>query len=70
MDLADAAASAAREVELSLVQYRSGLTLFTPVSQALTTYLQLDSELVAAQASESTALINLYRALGGGYITQ
>jgi len=66
-DVAEAAASAAREVELSLVQYRTGLTLFTPVSQALTAYLQLDSELVSAKAAEDTALIDLYRALAGGF---
>ncbi len=59
--------SAREEVNLSLAQYRSGLTLFTPVAQAQITYLQYDDELVAARASESRALIDLYRALGGGY---
>lgn len=67
--LLDVVESARKEVELSLVQYRSGLTLFTPVAQAQTNYLQYDDELVSARAAESRALIDLYRALGGGYDT-
>ncbi len=66
-DLEEAVSAAKREVDLSLVQYRTGLTLFTPVAQALTSYLQFDDELVAARASESQAIISLYRALGGGF---
>lgn len=62
--------SAREEVSLSLAQYRSGLTLFTPVAQAQITYLQYDAELVTACASESSALIDLYRALGGGYASK
>lgn len=61
--------SAANEVKLSLVQYRSGLALFTTVAQAQTTYLQYDDELVAARAARSRALVDLYRALGGGYLS-
>ncbi|MCM1028155.1 MAG: efflux transporter outer membrane subunit [Pseudoflavonifractor sp.] len=66
-ELEKVVASAQREVDLSLVQYRTGLTLFTPVAQALTSYLQYDDELVSARASESQAIITLYRALGGGF---
>lgn len=66
-DLADVVASAKQEVALSLEQYKTGLTLFTPVAQALMTFLQYDDELVSARASEAKALIDLYRALGGGY---
>lgn len=67
VDLEEVVASAKREVDLSLVQYRTGLTLFTPVAQALTSYLQYDDELVEARAEESQAIISLYRALGGGF---
>lgn len=66
-DLTKVVASAKKEVDLSLEQYKTGLTLFTPVAQALTTFLQYDDELVAAKASEAKSLIDLYRALGGGY---
>lgn len=66
-DLTDVVTSAQKEVNLSLEQYKTGLTIFTPVAQALTTFLQYDDELVAARASEAKALIDLYRALGGGY---
>lgn len=65
--LTEVVRSARKEVELSLAQYRSGLTLFTPVAQAQITYLQYDDELVNARVAESSALIDLYRALGGGY---
>lgn len=64
-DLEATVASARREVRLSLDQYRSGLTLFTPVAQAMSGYLQYDQQLVQARAAQATAIADLYRALGG-----
>jgi outer membrane protein, multidrug efflux system len=52
---------------LARLQYRSGLTDFTTLNQAETALLSARNGLVQAQSDESTALIQLYLALGGGW---
>lgn len=52
---------------LARMQYRSGLTDFTTLNQAEASLLSARNGLVSAQADQSTALIQLYQALGGGW---
>lgn len=52
---------------LSIDLYKQGLTAFINVTTAQITYLQYSNELVSAQGSALTALVNLYGALGGGW---
>ncbi len=53
---------------LSRSQYRAGLTDFTTVTQAENGLLSARNGLSQAQADEATALIQLYLALGGGWV--
>jgi outer membrane protein, multidrug efflux system len=52
---------------LARLQYRSGLTDFTTLNQAEASLLSARNGLVSAQSDQSTALIQLYQALGGGW---
>lgn len=52
---------------LARLQYRSGLTDFTTLNQAESGLLSARNGLTQAQADESTALVQLYLALGGGW---
>lgn len=52
---------------LSRNQYRTGLTDFTTLTQAEAGLLNARNGLVQAQADQSTALVQLYLALGGGW---
>ncbi|MHA6721674.1 efflux transporter outer membrane subunit [Sphingomonas sp. RS2018] len=52
---------------LSRSQYRSGLTDFTTLTQAESGLLNARNGLVQAEADRSTALVQLYLALGGGW---
>jgi outer membrane protein TolC len=52
---------------LARLQYRSGLTDFTTLNQAESALLSARNGLVGAQSDQSTALIQLYQALGGGW---
>jgi len=52
---------------LARMQYRSGLTDFTTLNQAESALLSARNGLVSAQSDQSTALIQLYLALGGGW---
>ncbi|AQR74145.1 efflux transporter outer membrane subunit [Sphingomonas sp. LM7] len=52
---------------LARMQYRSGLTDFTTLNQAETALLSARNGLVNAQSDQSTALIQLYLSLGGGW---
>lgn len=54
-------------VRLSLDQYKQGLTDFYNVVEAQLNYLAYQNNLVTAQGDALTALIDLYKALGGGY---
>lgn len=55
--------------ELSLDRYKQGLDAFINVAQAQISLLQYSNELVAARAQSLTALVTLYKALGGGWAT-
>ena len=52
---------------LARMQYRSGLTDFTTLNQAEASLISARNGLVSAHSDESTALIQLYQALGGGW---
>lgn len=52
---------------LARMQYRSGLTDFTTLNQAESALLSARNGLSQAQSDQSTALIQLYLALGGGW---
>ncbi|MDT8759035.1 efflux transporter outer membrane subunit [Sphingomonas psychrotolerans] len=52
---------------LARMQYRSGLTDFTTLNQAESQLLSARNGLVGAQSDQSTALIQLYQSLGGGW---
>lgn len=54
-------------VRLSLDQYKQGLTGFYNVAEAQLNYLTYQNSLVSARGNALTALIDLYKALGGGY---
>lgn len=53
--------------ELSMEQYKEGLSSFTNVVDAQTDWLECANTLVSAHGSAIVALIDLYKALGGGY---
>jgi NodT family efflux transporter outer membrane factor (OMF) lipoprotein len=55
---------------LARMQYRSGLTDFTTLNQAESQLLSARNGLVTAQSDQSTALIQLYLSLGGGWDSQ
>lgn len=52
---------------LSLDQYKSGLTSFINVANAQLSYLSYQNTLIEAKGQALTALVDLYRALGGGW---
>lgn len=55
------------EVRLSVDQYKQGLTQFSNVVDAQLNYLSYQNTLVQANGNAIIALINLYKALGGGW---
>lgn len=59
--------NAAESVRLSVDLYRQGLTAFTNVDDAELNYLTYENSLVTAKAQAINALIDLYKALGGGW---
>jgi outer membrane protein, multidrug efflux system len=52
---------------LARVQYRSGLTDFQQLLEAERSLLSARDGVVSSRAAESLALVQLYRALGGGW---
>ncbi len=62
--------NARKAFELSLDRYKQGLDAFINVAQAQISLLQYSNELVAARANSLTAVITLYKALGGGWSSQ
>lgn len=56
-----------KSLELSLDLYKQGLTAFSNVSDAQLSYLESQSNALTAQGDALDALINLYKALGGGW---
>jgi NodT family efflux transporter outer membrane factor (OMF) lipoprotein len=58
---------AEKAVKTALVQYEAGITDFTRITQLETTLLQLQDTLAVAQGEVPTGLVQVYRALGGGW---
>ena len=54
-------------VDLVLVQYRTGLTDFTNVLTTQRDLVTLQDQLTASRSNAESALVALYRALGGGW---
>ena len=65
--LADATASAQLAYDLSLQQYEHGVTDFLTVITVQQTLLEVEDSLVQAQGMCAETLVELYRALGGGW---
>lgn len=55
---------------LSLERYKLGLTDFTTVSQSIISLLQSENNLVQSKGAYLISVINLYKALGGGWRVQ
>jgi len=66
-ELARAGASARQALELARQQYSAGLADFQTVLDSQRTVLSLDDQLATSEGDHSTALIQLYKALGGGW---
>jgi len=62
-----AAESSARAVAISTYQYMNGLVSFNTVINTLTADVQQQDLLVTAQGKLATNLVQVYRALGGGW---
>lgn len=59
--------NARESLTLSIDQYKQGLISFINVNDSQISFLNYSSQLVQAQGSALTALVNLYEALGGGW---
>jgi NodT family efflux transporter outer membrane factor (OMF) lipoprotein len=64
---AESVAEAEKAVKVALVQYKSGIIDLTRVTQLETTLVQLEDTLALAQGQIGLGLIQVYRALGGGW---
>jgi NodT family efflux transporter outer membrane factor (OMF) lipoprotein len=64
---AEAVAEAEKAVKIALVQYKGGIIDLTRVTQLETTLVQLQDTLALAQGEIGLGLIQVYRALGGGW---
>ncbi len=65
--LAAARDAAARSAELALIQYRSGATDYTTVTNANQSKLQAEDSLAQAEGNLLQGYVSAYRALGGGW---
>ena len=63
--LSDAARSSARATELAQLRFQEGVTDFLQVLDAQRTLLSAESQLAAGRTSAATALVALYKAVGG-----
>jgi len=68
--LADAVKSSKRSVDLSMIQYREGLTDYQRVLDTQRFLTTQQDDLVATAGSVGINLIGMYRALGGGWQTR
>jgi NodT family efflux transporter outer membrane factor (OMF) lipoprotein len=68
--LARAASSAGAAAQLAEQRYAAGLVDFTPVLDAQRTALGAEDGLASTRADEVKALIQLYKAMGGGWSSQ
>lgn len=59
--------NSAEEVRLSVDLYKEGLTPFSNVVDAMLNYLSYQNTLVSARGRAVDTVINLYKALGGGW---
>ncbi len=59
--------NSAEEVKLSVDLYTEGLTPFSNVVDAMLNYLTYQNTLVSAHGRAVNSLIDLYKALGGGW---
>jgi NodT family efflux transporter outer membrane factor (OMF) lipoprotein len=59
--------AAVAATQLGIGQYRSGTVSFTPVFQFQTSQVTVQDQLAVAQGNIALNLINVYRALGGGW---
>jgi NodT family efflux transporter outer membrane factor (OMF) lipoprotein len=64
---AESVAAAEKAVKVALVQYKGGIIDLTRVTQLETTLVQLQDTLALAQGEIGLGLIQVYRALGGGW---
>jgi multidrug efflux system outer membrane protein len=60
--------TARRQLELSLMRYKAGVDPYLNVLTAQTYYYAAQQILVTTRLSRLTSLVDLYRALGGGWI--
>lgn len=63
--LSDAAGSSARAMELAQLRFQEGVTDFLQVLDAQRTLLSAESQLAVGRTSAATALVALYKAMGG-----
>jgi outer membrane protein TolC len=68
--LAGATDAAQRSMELAILQYREGITDFTTVLTAQQNLLTQQDNLADTLGQISTSLVNMYRAMGGGWQTR
>ena len=64
---AESVAETEKAVKIALVQYKGGIIDLTRVTQLETTLVQLEDTLALAQGEIGLGLIQVYRALGGGW---
>src|SRR5262249_61281794 len=65
--LSRSVAAAVAATDVGTGQYRRGTINFTPVFQLQTTQVTVQDQLAVAQGNVALNLINVYRALGGGW---
>jgi len=64
-DLAEKAAQSA--VDISTAQYQEGLIPYDTVINTLFAHLQQQNQLTTARGDVSTSLVDVFKALGGGW---
>jgi outer membrane protein, multidrug efflux system len=65
--LGKAAGESAEAARLARIQYNDGIIDFLPVLDAERAQLSLELQLAAAETDYATSLVNIYKALGGGW---
>jgi NodT family efflux transporter outer membrane factor (OMF) lipoprotein len=65
--LAQSVTSAKKALDVSVLQYREGITDFTTVLTAQNTLLAQQDSLASTLGTISSSLVGIYRALGGGW---
>ena len=64
--LAEVVEQSRKSLELSVDQYKQGLSAFTNVVDAQMNFLEYTNSLVSARGDALVSLATLYRAMGGG----